>query len=173
MQRRLGAQSAIPRQRWRPRHVRVRVSVPARPSRAGGPGELGPLGAAAACRVDFNSRPSTREPRRRLRPTIAAGDSAARVAAVLSYRAFHEAYRAARERLIKGLSALFPPGTYWLRRNAGVVASGKLTSDGIVLKTNVGRDRAGRDRVPGKLTSDGIVLPCPPPKMPSPALRSP
>ena len=78
------------------------------------------LGADAARKVDFNSRPSTREPRRRLRPTIAAGDSAARIAAILSYRAFREAYRAARERLIKGLSALFPPGTYWLRRNAGV-----------------------------------------------------
>ena len=80
----------------------------------------GVLGRDAARRVDFNSRPSTREPRRRERPTIAAGASAARIAAILSYRAFREAYRAARERLIKGLSALFPPGTYWLRRNAGV-----------------------------------------------------
>ena len=80
----------------------------------------GVLGRDAARKVDFNARPATAEPRRHLRPTIAAGDSAARVAAILSYRAFLEAYRAARERLIKGLSAVFPPGTYWLRRNAGV-----------------------------------------------------
>ncbi len=80
----------------------------------------GVLGRDAARKVDFNTRPATRAPRRGLRPTIAAGDSAARVAAILGYRAFREAYRAARERLIKGLSAVFPPGTYWLRRNAGV-----------------------------------------------------
>ena len=78
------------------------------------------LGRDAVRRMDVEARPATREPRRRLRPTIAAGDSAARVAAILSYRAFREAYRAARDRLLKGLSAVFPPGTYWLRRNAGV-----------------------------------------------------
>ena len=78
------------------------------------------LGREAVRKQSFLATPQTPEPRRRLRPTIAAINPWVRMTVRLGYRAFLEAYRTARACLIKGLPALFPPGTYWLRHNAGV-----------------------------------------------------
>ncbi len=86
------------------------------------------LGRNAVRRQDFHARPSSEPPRRSLSPTIAAGDPATRVAAVLGYRAFLDAYRRARALWLAGLPALFPPGTYWLRRVPGVVVASLTTS---------------------------------------------
>ena len=44
----------------------------------------------------------------------------ARIVAILEHRAFVRAYRASRALWLAGLDAVFPPGTYWLRRFAAV-----------------------------------------------------
>lgn len=62
-------------------------------------------------------RPVTREPRRALNPRVAAVDTWRRVEAVLRNRAFREAYAHARAAFLAGVQgAIFPAGTYWLRR---------------------------------------------------------
>lgn len=55
-----------------------------------------------------------------LRPRFAARDENSRVAALLRYQEFQASYRHARLLLKQGLLAIFPAGTYWLRRFAGV-----------------------------------------------------
>ena len=79
------------------------------------------LGAKAARRQDFNSRPTTMEPRRGMRPGVAARNTWARVEALRRNREFVTAYRLARQRWLKEHTAEFPPGTYLLRRFPGVV----------------------------------------------------
>ncbi|MFN0252291.1 MAG: hypothetical protein ACKV2T_35780, partial [Kofleriaceae bacterium] len=49
-----------------------------------------------------------------------AGGVVARVSALLDYRAFLAAYRAARQRWLAHRDATFPPGTYWLAKFAAV-----------------------------------------------------
>jgi len=65
-------------------------------------------------------RPRSTEPRRNLRPRIAARSKWARIEALLRNRAFLVAYAAARAAWQDGLSVVFPVGTYWLRRYANV-----------------------------------------------------
>lgn len=66
---------------------------------------------------------STPEKPRAVRPRFAARQLAARRAALALRREFLTAYRAARELWLAGLAAVFPPGTYWLRRFAGVTVA--------------------------------------------------
>jgi hypothetical protein len=68
----------------------------------------------------WRESPTSVEPRRNLRPRLAACDPSSRIAALLQYRAFLAAYRDARARWLAGLDAVFPPGTYWLHRFASV-----------------------------------------------------
>jgi putative transposase len=56
---------------------------------------------------------------RTLRPRFA-GTQLARMAALELYREFQRAYRDARARWLVGMKAVFPAGTYWLARFAGV-----------------------------------------------------
>jgi hypothetical protein len=60
------------------------------------------------------------KPRSELSPTVASRDRDLRIAALRALRDFRDAYRAARDRLLRGVTALFPLGTYWLQRFAAV-----------------------------------------------------
>jgi REP element-mobilizing transposase RayT len=65
--------------------------------------------------------PQTIEPRRNLKPRIAAANKWSRIEALLRLKSFIRDYREAWTRWKAGLrDTLFPPGTYALVRNAGV-----------------------------------------------------
>ncbi len=78
------------------------------------------LGSYAVRRQSWRESPTSREPRRALRPTIAARSLWARFEAIQRKRDFIAAYRWARVALLAGTPVPFPPGTYWLRRFVGV-----------------------------------------------------
>lgn len=71
----------------------------------------------------WKSQPRSEEPRRRLRPRIAAADSTRRMDALAQEQTFVHDYAAARARWQAGEPAQFPPGTYWLCRYACVTAT--------------------------------------------------
>ncbi len=77
------------------------------------------LGRRRVLEQSWNDSPTSFERRRNLRPRFAGG-LVARVAALLDYRAFLTAYRAARQRWLQHHDATFPPGTYWLAKFAAV-----------------------------------------------------
>ena len=81
------------------------------------------LGRYAVLRQSWRESPTSREPRRGLRPTIAAKNLWRRLEAIQRKREFVIEYRAARAALLAGTPAPFPHGTYWMRRfmNAEVV----------------------------------------------------
>jgi putative transposase len=74
------------------------------------------MGRYAVLRQSWRDSPTSREPRRGLRPTIAARNLWARLEAIQRKREFTAAYREARRALLAGCPIPFPPGTYWLRR---------------------------------------------------------
>jgi len=81
------------------------------------------LGRRAVLQQSWRDRPSSREPRRGLRPRVAARSKWSRIEALLRDRAFLRSYRDAWHRWRAGLAAIFPPGTYWLRRFANVTVA--------------------------------------------------
>jgi hypothetical protein len=76
-------------------------------------------GRRAVLAQSWRGQPTSREPRRNLRPRVAAQNKWARIEALLRNRAFVEAYTTARAAWREGISVVFPPGTYWLCRFAG------------------------------------------------------
>jgi putative transposase len=78
------------------------------------------LGRRAILRQSWRASPASREPRRGLRPRIAARSVWSRVEALRRCRVFLSEYRAARAAWLAGRDAAFPLGTYWLRRFAHV-----------------------------------------------------
>jgi hypothetical protein len=71
------------------------------------------LGRKAVRRARPTDRPSSLEPRRRLRPALACRNRPRRIAELAALRAFRAAHRRARLRFAAGQrSVLFPPGTY-------------------------------------------------------------
>jgi hypothetical protein len=78
------------------------------------------LGRRTILRQSWRASPTSHEPRRHLRPRIAARNQWARMEALLRNREFLAAYREARGRWIAGEPIRFPVGTYWLRRFAQV-----------------------------------------------------
>jgi REP element-mobilizing transposase RayT len=78
------------------------------------------LGRRAVLAQSWRGYPAGHEPRRNLRPRVAAHSRWSRIEALLRNREFLVAYRDARRRWIAGHAAVFPPGTYWLRRFAVV-----------------------------------------------------
>ena len=78
------------------------------------------LGRRAILAQSWKDRPTSHEPRRTLSPRVAARDKWARIKALVHNRAFLVAYRAARAAWLLGERAIFPAGTYWLRRFAAV-----------------------------------------------------
>jgi len=78
------------------------------------------LGRRAIRSQSWREHPTSTEPRRNLRPGIAASNKWARVEALLRNRAFVEEYADARARWRDGFAAVFPAGTYWLQRFASI-----------------------------------------------------
>jgi hypothetical protein len=77
-------------------------------------------GRRAVLAQSWRGQPVSREPRRNLRPRVAAPNKWARIEALLRNRAFVQDYMEARQQWRNGAQVLFPPGTYWLRRFAYV-----------------------------------------------------
>ncbi|MEO7729682.1 MAG: hypothetical protein ABIY55_01830, partial [Kofleriaceae bacterium] len=78
-------------------------------------------GRRAVLKQSFSARPASFEPRRNLRPRIAARSKWARIEALRRNQDFIENYTTAREAWRDGANVTFPPGTYWLRRHAKVL----------------------------------------------------
>jgi putative transposase len=78
------------------------------------------LGRRRILAQSWKESPTTVAPKRNLRPRFAAANMADRITALLDHRAFLAAYREARRRWVAQLPAVFPVGTYWLRRVAAV-----------------------------------------------------
>lgn len=87
------------------------------------------LGRYAILRQSWRHSPTSREPRRGLRPTIAARSLWARLEAIQRKREFAAQYRAARRALLAGTPIPFPFGTYGLRRIVDIeVAPGDFSN---------------------------------------------
>ncbi len=78
------------------------------------------VGRYGVLRQSWRDSPTSREPRRGLRPTIAARSLWVRLEAIQRKREFRAAYQRARLALLAGLPIPFPHGTYWLVRFMGV-----------------------------------------------------
>jgi len=78
------------------------------------------MGRAAVLKQRPTDRPLSREVRRQVGPRLACVNKWARIEAIQRSKAFLSAYRVARELWKAGVAAIFPTGTYWLRKFAGV-----------------------------------------------------
>ncbi len=78
------------------------------------------LGRSRVLKQRWSDSPNTLEPRRNLRPRIAARSQWARIEAINRNSEFLSAYREARAAWLKGTPIPFPPGTYWLARYSDV-----------------------------------------------------
>jgi len=87
------------------------------------------LGRNAVLRQSWRESPTSREPRRNLRPTIAARSLWARIEAIQRKREFTAAYAKARAALLAGTPIPFPHGTYALRRFMGVTIAAPENSN--------------------------------------------
>jgi len=108
--------SAEVRRTIRERVAAVEAEVAAQRARSSAP----LLGRRAVLLQSWRGQPTSREPRRGLRPRIAARSKWTRFEALQRCREFLSSYREARDRWLRGLAAVFPIGTYWLRRFANV-----------------------------------------------------
>ena len=81
------------------------------------------LGRYAVLRQSWRDSPTSREPRRNLRPTFVARSIWTFLERARRKRDWQEAYRRARLRLLAGESVTFPRGTYWLCRFVGVAVT--------------------------------------------------
>ena len=81
------------------------------------------LGRQRVLRQSWRDSPTSKEPRRNLRPRVAAKSVWARVEALTRDRQFVTDYARARAGWLAGLDVVFPAGTYWLRRFARVTAA--------------------------------------------------
>jgi hypothetical protein len=78
------------------------------------------LGRNAVMRRSWHESPTSKSPRRGLRPSIAAKDLWRRLEAIQRRRDFLNCYRVARQALLAGTAIPFPHGTYWLKRYMNV-----------------------------------------------------
>lgn len=78
------------------------------------------LGRHQVLRQRPTGRPHSTEPRRGLNPRVSASSKWARIEALQRNKIFLAAYRVARNLWQAGKHAVFPQGTYWLQRFAGV-----------------------------------------------------
>ncbi|MBA3463364.1 MAG: hypothetical protein H0T46_25635 [Deltaproteobacteria bacterium] len=81
------------------------------------------LGRAAVLKQSWRSAPTTFEARRQMSPRVAARNMWTRIEALVRNKAFARAYAGARSRWLEGEDVMFPAGTYWLRRFAGVAVT--------------------------------------------------
>jgi hypothetical protein len=78
------------------------------------------VGRRCILRQSWRDTPTSREPRRNLRPRVAARDKHDRIATIHRNKQWRAEYRSARLQWLAGLDVEFPHGTYWLRRFASV-----------------------------------------------------
>jgi hypothetical protein len=78
------------------------------------------MGRRCILRQSWRDTPTSREPRRNLRPRVAARDKFERIAMLRRNKEWQAEYRSARLRWLAGFDVEFPFGTYWLRRFAKV-----------------------------------------------------
>jgi putative transposase len=78
------------------------------------------LGRRAVLRQSWRDSPTSREPRRGLRPRVAARNKWLRIALLQRNKQWAAEYRAAFLKLRAGTPVEFPYGTYWLQRFANV-----------------------------------------------------
>ncbi len=78
------------------------------------------LGRRAILKQRWSDSPLSQTPHRNLKPRLAARSKWNRVEALLRTKQFLVDYRIARQAMLAGKPIPFPPGTYWLRRYAGV-----------------------------------------------------
>ena len=78
------------------------------------------LGRRGVRKQSWRDRPNSDAPRFGLRPQVACRNKWGRIEALQRNRHFLDAYYQARVLWLAGQPALFPPGTYWLRRFANV-----------------------------------------------------
>lgn len=78
------------------------------------------VGRARVLRQSWRDSPTSDEPRRTLKPRVAARSKWHRIQTLLRNKAFVAAYKSARLAWLAGLEVVFPAGTYWLRRFAHV-----------------------------------------------------
>jgi len=77
-------------------------------------------GRRAVLAQSWREYPTSWAPQRNLRPRVATRNKWARIEALVRDRAFADDYASARERWRGGAAAVFPAGTYWLKRFASV-----------------------------------------------------
>jgi hypothetical protein len=82
------------------------------------------VGRNAVLTQHWNDSPNTYESRRGLSPRVACRNKWARIEALQRNQAFLDSYRGARADHLAGRDALFPPGTWWLCRYAGLKSAG-------------------------------------------------
>lgn len=78
------------------------------------------VGRRRILRQSWRDTPTSREPRRNLRPRVASRDKLQRLTALGRNKEWQAEYRVARTLWLAGLEVEFPYGTYWLRRFANV-----------------------------------------------------
>jgi REP element-mobilizing transposase RayT len=80
------------------------------------------VGRKEVLKQQWTDRPNSREARRQLNPRVSARSQWSRIEALMRNRTFRDAYADARARFAAGIrDALFPAGTYWLRRFASAL----------------------------------------------------
>jgi len=77
-------------------------------------------GVSAVLAQPWSAQPDTEASRHELNPRVASRNIWRRIETIRRNKAFVAAYRAARDMLLAGAEAIFPAGTYWLRRFAGI-----------------------------------------------------
>jgi putative transposase len=78
------------------------------------------VGRRSILRQSWRESPTSREPRRGLRPRVAARDRDERIATLRRNKEWQAEYECARQLWLAGFDVEFPYGTYWLRRFARV-----------------------------------------------------
>jgi putative transposase len=78
------------------------------------------VGRGSILRQSWRDSPESHEPRRNLRPRVAAKDPHVRITALVRNKQWQAEYRSARMRWLAGFDVEFPFGTYWLCRFANV-----------------------------------------------------
>jgi len=81
------------------------------------------LGRQTVLLQSWRDSPKSTEPRRAERPKLETKNRWARIESLQRDKVFVAEYREAREKMLAGSPAVFPPGTYWLRRFANVTVA--------------------------------------------------
>lgn len=82
------------------------------------------IGRQTILRQSWQDSPTSREPRRNLRPRVSARSKWARIAAIQRNQRFEAEYKHARAQWAAGMPAVFPYGTFWLARHASITVRG-------------------------------------------------